>query len=104
MAGLVEYSAPAVKDLNLGPEWARFSFFHSVIGRTLPLSQSAAPVTVNSAIPLGFLLGGIAPSEGDPWLGILLVPLGAILLFIAVLQIIISAGEEPEQAEGERRP
>ena len=50
-------------------------------------------------IPLGFFLGGLAPSEGDPWVGILLVPLGALLLFVAVFQIIISAGEEPEKGE-----
>lgn len=50
-------------------------------------------------IPVGFFLGGLAPSEGDPWMGILLVPLGAILLFVAVLQIVISAGEEPEKTQ-----
>jgi hypothetical protein len=50
-------------------------------------------------IPLGFFLGGISPSESDPWMGILLVPLGALLLFIAVSLIIfsirpgVSAGE-----------
>jgi hypothetical protein len=46
-------------------------------------------------IPLGFFLGGLAPSEGDPWLGILLVPPGALLLLIAVGLIIDSARREP---------
>jgi hypothetical protein len=46
-------------------------------------------------IPLGFFLGGLAPSEGDPWVGILLVPPGALLLFIAVGLIIASARGEP---------
>ena len=41
-------------------------------------------------IPLGFFLGGLAPSESDPWKGIILVPLGALLLFIAVAIIIVS--------------
>jgi hypothetical protein len=41
-------------------------------------------------IPLGFFLGGLYPSEGDPWLGILLVPPGALLLFIAVALVIAS--------------
>jgi hypothetical protein len=41
-------------------------------------------------IPLGFFLGGLSPSESDPWIGILLVPLGALLLFIAVALIIVS--------------
>ena len=31
-------------------------------------------------IPVGFLLGGFAHSEGDPGLGILLVPVGALLV------------------------
>jgi hypothetical protein len=47
-------------------------------------------------IPLGFFLGGVAPSEGDPWLGIVLVPVGALLLFISVALIIYSALDEPD--------
>jgi hypothetical protein len=35
-------------------------------------------------LPLGFFLGGLAPGEGDPAVAILLVPLGAGLLFVAV--------------------
>jgi hypothetical protein len=42
-------------------------------------------------IPLGFFLGGVSHSEGDPSQGILLVPLGALLLFLAVALIIWSA-------------
>ncbi len=42
-------------------------------------------------IPLGFFLGGLSHSEGDPSQGILLVPLGALLLFLAVALIIWSA-------------
>lgn len=45
-------------------------------------------------IPLGFFLGGLYPSESDPWMGILLVPPGALLLFSAVALIILSAGRE----------
>jgi hypothetical protein len=41
-------------------------------------------------IPLGFFLGGLLPSEGDPWIGILLVPPGALLLVIAVALIVRS--------------
>ncbi len=36
-------------------------------------------------LPAGFLLGGFFIHGGDPGLGILLVPLGAILLFPAIL-------------------
>ena len=50
-------------------------------------------------VPLGFFLGGLAPSESDPWLGIWLVPLGALLLFIAVVLIILSARQEPAQTD-----
>jgi len=36
-------------------------------------------------LPLGFFLGGILNYEGDPSLGILLVPLGALSLLAALL-------------------
>jgi hypothetical protein len=35
-------------------------------------------------MPLGFFLGGVAPSESDPWIGIWLVPLGGALLLLAL--------------------
>jgi hypothetical protein len=38
-------------------------------------------------LPAGFLLGGMTIYAGDPGLGILLVPLGALLLLLAVLLI-----------------
>jgi hypothetical protein len=50
-------------------------------------------------IPLGFFLGGLFPSESDPWLGILLVPAGALLLFSAVALIIYSAWREEDAIE-----
>ena len=36
-------------------------------------------------LPGGFLLGGVQVYEGDPWIGVLLVPVGALALFGAVL-------------------
>jgi hypothetical protein len=36
-------------------------------------------------MPLGFLLGGLWPMGGDPGLGIVLVPIGGVLLFVGVL-------------------
>ena len=36
-------------------------------------------------LPGGFLLGGLTIYGGDPGVGILLVPVGAISLFVAVL-------------------
>jgi hypothetical protein len=38
-------------------------------------------------MPLGFFLGGVLNSEGDPSLGILLVPVGALLLVVALVRI-----------------
>lgn len=35
-------------------------------------------------LPAGFFLGGVGHAEGDPSYGVLLVPLGAVLLFLAV--------------------
>ncbi len=35
-------------------------------------------------MPLGFFLGGVGPGETDPSAGVLLVPAGALLLFVAV--------------------
>jgi hypothetical protein len=37
-------------------------------------------------MPLGFFLGGILNSEGDPSLGIALVPVGAALLVVALVR------------------
>ncbi len=38
-------------------------------------------------MPLGFFLGGILNSEGDPSLGIVLVPAGALLLVVALARV-----------------
>ena len=38
-------------------------------------------------MPVGFFLGGILNSEGDPSLGILLVPAGALLLMVALARV-----------------
>jgi hypothetical protein len=37
-------------------------------------------------MPLGFLLGGVMNREGDPSLGIVLVPLGGVLVFAALVR------------------
>lgn len=43
-------------------------------------------------MPAGFFLGGLYIHGGDPGLGILLVPVGAILLFASVLITALRAG------------
>jgi len=42
-------------------------------------------------LPTGFFLGGVWHTETDPWVGVLLVPLGAVLLLVAVGLIAVSA-------------
>jgi hypothetical protein len=41
-------------------------------------------------MPLGFFLGGILNSEGDPSLGIVLVPVGALLLVVALVRVALA--------------
>ncbi|MEM7232453.1 MAG: hypothetical protein AAF517_09780, partial [Planctomycetota bacterium] len=40
-------------------------------------------------LPGGFFLGGVFFYSGDPGLGILLVPIGAILMLIGVLVVVL---------------
>ena len=51
-------------------------------------SRGLASATLLGAtllMPAGFFLGGVNPSAGDPGLGILLLPVGGLLLLVAVL-------------------
>jgi hypothetical protein len=43
-------------------------------------------------MPLGFFAGGILNSEGDPSLGVLVVPLGALLLIVALARLAVGRG------------
>ena len=61
--------------INLLPSWTNSS-------RNLASSFLMAAGLI---LPMGFFLGGSFIYAGDPGLGILLVPLGAIFLLIAVL-------------------
>ncbi len=51
------------------------------------MQRFASPCLIGATIclPGGFFLGGLVFYAGDPGLGILLVPIGAALLFISVL-------------------
>ena len=51
-----------------------------------PWMERASQSLTGAAIimPLGFFLGGIKVQGGDPWIGILLVPVGAVLLLIGI--------------------
>lgn len=63
--------------LHMVPELAQRT------GRTVSHSLIAATIL----LPGGFFLGGIVLHGGDPGLGVLLVPLGALLLIYAVFFI-----------------
>jgi len=42
-------------------------------------------------MPVGFFAGGVLNFEGDPSLGILLVPVGALLLVVALVRVLRAA-------------
>lgn len=46
-------------------------------------------------LPGGFFLGGVVIRGGDPGLGVILLPIGAVLLLIAVLLIALNAMSRP---------
>ena len=64
--------------------------FAALAERNVPEATrgSIARLVAGGAVlmPLGFFLGGILNSEGDPSLGIALVPVGAALLVVALVR------------------
>lgn len=48
-------------------------------------TASSLLVAATILLPGGFLLGGLFVHGGDPGLGVLLVPVGALTLFVAIL-------------------
>ena len=84
---------------------------HVAFGATLLLSASWNPASRTLAsrclcgasllIPSGFFLGGVVVYDGDPSLGILLLPVGAVLLFVAVLVTARAVTARDSQRAGE---
>ena len=56
----------------------------AVNGCELPPPASLALLWGSVLMPVGFFLGGVVIHDGDPGLGILLVPVGALLLLYGV--------------------
>ena len=54
---------------------------------------SASLLGASVLLPGGFLLGGIVVYGGDPGLGVLLTPVGAVLLLVAALLVVRHIGE-----------
>jgi hypothetical protein len=71
------------------------ALLHMGFAATLALGFDALPPRAARAsqllrwatllLPGGFFLGGVAPYEGDPGLGVWLAPLGAAALWLAIL-------------------
>ena len=52
---------------------------------------SACLVSASILMPGGFFLGGLFTYEGDPGLGVWLVPLGGLLLIVAVVSVALNS-------------
>lgn len=75
--------------VNLG-----FAFMVYVTSRWAEKRRNLASGLLRAAtilMPAGFFLGGLFTYSGDPGLGILLVPIGGILLLVAVLITALAA-------------
>ncbi len=100
--GMIGFRTPALLDDSMRRDLFRLAHAH---GTLLNLALIAAaicarldlfrlgPMTalaLRSAVvllPLGFLLGGVWHYKSDPGIGIFLVPVGAVLLLGATLQL-----------------
>ena len=60
---------------------------------TLRASVSFALIWAAILLPSGFFLGGIVIYDGDPGLGVWLVPAGAALLFYSIAQIALDVSK-----------
>ena len=56
-------------------------------GASDPRLASASLIGSSLLLPGGFFLGGIAFYSGDPGLGVLLVPVGGVLLLVAIVWV-----------------
>ena len=62
-------------------------------------AASRCLVSAGILIPAGFFCGGLFPYAGDPGVGILMVPLGAIALIVAVAMTIRAVSQEQRREE-----
>ena len=87
------------------------AFAVTVQWRGLPAEKvriaSASLLGASVLLPGGFFLGGVVVYGGDPSLGVLLTPVGAVLLVVAALFVVRSMGrgksEPTEKPAGQRR-
>ncbi len=90
---------------------ALLALINIVFGISVPRSKanisslqtaSRLLVTAGSLLPMGFFLGGVFFYSGDPGLGILLVPLGAAALVVAVFVAARQLGSGSSGADSSR--
>lgn len=89
----------------LGLAHLGFAFSASCTPSWAPRTRTFASYALAAAsvlMPAGFFIGGIWVYAGDPGLGILLVPVGGILLFAAVLLTALSLKHFQIDARRER--
>jgi len=77
--------------------------FPDLTARNLRLISTSL-IAASIVLPGGFFLGGIAFYSGDPGLGVLLVPAGAVLLLTAVFCIARGAASAGRGRQRARNP
>jgi hypothetical protein len=70
--------------LQLGVSWLFAQLGESSFEKAAPLISRCFNASL-LLLPTGFFLGGATAVDGDPGLGILLVPMGAVFLFAGAL-------------------
>ena len=65
------------------------------VTRRSPRLASVCLIGATIALPLGFWLGGFDVQGGDPGVGILLAPLGVVLLLLAIVFVVTGLGRTP---------
>ncbi len=71
-------------------------------GQTWRTIASPCLIGASVVLPGGFFLGGVNVYGGDPGLGIALLPLGAVLLFIAILLTALGKSSSQVSTRGEK--
>ncbi len=104
LEGLLAYRAPSYLEDAQRRELFRLAHAHGTVlsgllvlaGLTLqqltafPKLAALALRAGSLLMPIGFLLAGLSHPEGDPGLGIWLVPPGALLMIFGVVALVIS--------------
>lgn len=120
LEGLIGFRTPALLDDPVRREMLRLAHAHGTLMNLVLLAAALcqrlemirlarwSSLSLRAAVvllPVGFLLGGLWHFEGDPGLGIFLVPLGAVLLLASALQAGLSSrfrGNPPCHPGGDR--